>query len=434
MACNAAGLVDPELPAGSPKLDEVETLLEELCLQSGLKAVIFSQWERMTAMVEDIVRRLKIGCVRLHGGVPTHKRGELLDQFRENDATQIFISTDAGGTGLNLQSASVLINLDMPWNPAVLDQRIGRVHRLGQQNTVQIILLIAADSYEERVMQLVQNKRELFDNVVTAEATEDVVGVSKKTMDDLIDNLLETESKGDAEPSPQVQLEQPTVEEQAAASSIKDAKVKTLKDDEEGRAIRHCIEQIQWNFGPRIERILGSRGGLLVVMDRVDDESEQIAQELSQSVPVALIDPISFNGLQRLGTSSLLGHTETYFEAGQDAAQQTISPLQRLAREKLEAAEVLVEQKLPTGAIELLASAMLSAAAAKAGRSQSPSENEASVWIYSEAAPKGYITPEQASALTRAVALSKAQEVPDSLVYTVLEDARTLVSGLESPI
>jgi SNF2 family DNA or RNA helicase len=61
MACNAAGLVDPELPAGSPKLDELETLLEELCLQSGLKVVIFSQWERMTALVEDIVHRLKIG-------------------------------------------------------------------------------------------------------------------------------------------------------------------------------------------------------------------------------------------------------------------------------------------------------------------------------------------------------------------------------------
>ena len=77
---------------------------------------------------------------------------------------------------------------------------------------------------------------------------------------------------------------------------------------------------------------------------------------------------------------------------------------------------------------------MLSAAAAKAGRTRSPTEDEAGVWIYSEAAPKGYITPEQASVLTRAVTLSKAQEVPDSLIYTLLEDARTLVSGLESPI
>ena len=433
MACDAASLVDPDMPAGSPKLDEVETLLDELCVQSGLKAVIFSQWERMTAMVEEIVRRLKIGCVRLHGGVPTHKRGQLLDRFREDDATQVFISTDAGGTGLNLQSASVLINLDMPWNPAVLDQRIARVHRLGQQNKVQIILLIATNSYEERVMQLVQNKRELFDNVITAEATEDVVGVSKKTLDDLIDELLEAKSNADAESAPQVLSRRPIVEEQAAAPTAKDAKPKTLKDDEEGRAIRHCIEQIQANFKHRIERILGSRGGLLVVMDRVDDESEQLAQELSRTVPVALIDPLSFTSLQRLGTSSPIGHTKTYFVAGQDGPQQTTSPLQRLAQEKLAAAEVLVEQKHPSGAIELLASAMLSAAAAKAGRSQAPTEEQASVWIYSEAAPKGFITTEQASMITKAFALSKAQEVPENLLSAVVEDARMLINGFESP-
>ena len=283
-------------------------------------------------------------------------------------------------------------------------------------------------------MQLVQNKRELFDNVVTAEATEDVVGVSKKTLDDLVDDLLETQTKAEVESAPQTLLGQPMVEEQAAASTVNDAKLNTLKSDEEARAIHHCIEQIQANFGSRIERILGSRGGLLVVMDRVDDESEQIAQELSQTVPVALIDPISFTGLQRLGTSSLLGHTETYFDAGQDGPQQAISPLQRLAQEKLAAAEILVEQKHPSGAIELLASAMLSAAAAKAGRSQSPTEEQASVWIYSEAAPRGYITTEQASVLTRAFALSKAQEVPENLVFTVLEDARMLISGFESPV
>ncbi len=432
MACDAASLVDPEMPAGSPKLDEVETLLEELCLQNGLKAVIFSQWERMTAMVEDTVRRLKIGFVRLHGGVPTHKRGELLDRFRENDATQVFISTDAGGTGLNLQSASVLINLDMPWNPAVLDQRIARVHRLGQQNKVQIILMIAADSYEERVTQLIQNKRELFYNVVKAEATEDVVGVSKKTLDDLIDNLLETETKAKAEPAPPMLLEQPVDDQHAAAPEVTESRIESLKNDEQGRVIRHCIEQIQANFGPRIERILGSQGGLLVVIDRVNEDAEQIAQELSQTVPIALVDPLTYNGLQRLGTSSLLGHSETYYEAGQDEPRQKISPLQRLARQKLAAAELLIERKHPSGAMELLASAMLSAAAANAGRSQVPNEEQASVWIYSEAAPKGHITTEQASMLTRAAALSKAPEVPESLVFAVLNDARVLIGGCES--
>jgi SNF2 family DNA or RNA helicase len=101
MACNAAGLVDPalrETPGDSaPKLDELETLLDELCRSSGLKVVIFSQWTQMTKMAEERARRLGLGCVHLHGGVPNARRGDLIDRFREDDAVQVFISTDAGG-------------------------------------------------------------------------------------------------------------------------------------------------------------------------------------------------------------------------------------------------------------------------------------------------------------------------------------------------
>ena len=89
---------------------------------------------------------------------------------------------------------------------------------------------------------------------------------------------------------------------------------------------------------------------------------------------------------------------------------------------------MLIEQQHPTGAVELLASAGLSAVSAKVGRSQLPSPEESSVWIYSEVLPKGYITSEQASAIIRAVALSKALEVPDGLVHTVLEDTRLFVN------
>ncbi|MFO8002669.1 SNF2-related protein, partial [Thioalkalivibrio sp.] len=188
MACDAAGLVDKETE-GAPKLDELEALLDELCRSGGLKAVVFSQWERMTEMVEQRVRGLGLGAVRLHGGVPTHKRGALMDRFREDDAVQVFISTDAGGVGLNLQNAAVLINLDIPWNPAVLDQRIARVHRLGQQQKVQAILLVAPASYEERVLALVQGKRHLFDNVVDPDATDDVVGVSRRLAEILAEDL-----------------------------------------------------------------------------------------------------------------------------------------------------------------------------------------------------------------------------------------------------
>jgi len=188
MACNAAGLVDKET-FGSPKLDELARLLDDLCLMSNSKVVVFSQWKAMAEMIATVVDGMGLGCVLLHGGVPTHKRGELMDKFADDDSIQVFISTDAGGVGLNLQSASVLINMDMPWNPAVLDQRIARIHRLGQQQKVQIFLLLAEDSYEQRVASLVKGKRDLFDNVVNPEAEEDVVGISKKMLETLVDDL-----------------------------------------------------------------------------------------------------------------------------------------------------------------------------------------------------------------------------------------------------
>ncbi len=80
MACDAAGLVDKET-RGAPKLDELERLLEEICLAGGHKAVVFSEWERMQAMAAEVCERLGIGLVRLHGGVPSDLRGRLIDAF-----------------------------------------------------------------------------------------------------------------------------------------------------------------------------------------------------------------------------------------------------------------------------------------------------------------------------------------------------------------
>ncbi|MEM8932440.1 MAG: SNF2-related protein, partial [Acidobacteriota bacterium] len=102
MACNAAGLVD-KTTEGSPKLDELSVLLEQACVDGGQKVVIFSEWERMTHMAEMRARELGLGTVRLHGGIPTARRGALIDRFRDDPSVQVFVSTDAGGVGLNLQ-------------------------------------------------------------------------------------------------------------------------------------------------------------------------------------------------------------------------------------------------------------------------------------------------------------------------------------------
>lgn len=423
MACNAAGLVDKETK-GSPKLDEVAELLAELCLEDGLKVVVFSEWERMTMMVEQRARDLGIGCVRLHGGVATAKRGALIDRFRDDDAVQVFISTDAGGTGLNLQTASVLINLDIPWNPAVLDQRIARVHRLGQKHKVQVFIMVAADSYEERVLELVGNKRDLFDNVIKEGASEDVVGVSKRMLQTLLDELsgeLQTDGDGaaaDATPPP------------ADPMARQSAESPTPADPEADLAVRRCIEQIQQAFGERVERVLASGGGLLVVMTPIEPADEQRASEFPESIPVALIEPRTLAGLQRVGLAAPKGELQALYDAPRTGQEQA-SPLLGMAREKLRAAELLIEQRCAGSAVELLASAMLSAVAARARMSQAPSRERAAVWIYSEAMPKGHVLAEQASALTRAISLSEAPEVPEPLVFEILEDARMLVHQAE---
>ncbi len=458
MACNAAGLVDKET-VGSPKLDELAGLLDDLCLQSGLKAVVFSQWEQMTRMVEERVRAMGLGCVRLHGGVPTDKRGALIDRFREDPAIQVFISTDSGGVGLNLQAASVLINLDIPWNPAVLDQRIARIHRLGQSERVQILLLVAADSYEGRVLELVQGKRNLFDNVVDTDATEDVVGVSRKLVEILAQDLAALSpippqrSEGEAtETAAPETAEAPLAVDPVSAGQTPDLLAEALEAPEETpepapravpsslpepvpseteEQIRQAVLAVQDAFGPRIERILGAGGGLLAVLDRVDDSDDRLAASIPGPVPVALIDRRTLGSLQRLGHASPVADARTLVETTSPTAEPQEPRLLRLAREKLRGAELLIQQACPAPALDLLLAALLAAAAVRAGRETPPSPQDAGIWLFGEALPKGLLTQEQAALAMRALALAQgADTVPEALVRSLAADVAGFVDGM----
>jgi superfamily II DNA or RNA helicase len=423
MACNAAGLVDRETE-GSPKLDELATLLDELCIQSGLKAVVFSQWERMTRMVEGRLQKMRLGYVRLHGGIPTAKRGDLMDRFREDDGIQVFLSTDAGGVGLNLQSASVLINLDVPWNPAVLEQRNARVHRLGQTRKVQIITMVAADSYEEHVLSLVQAKQHLFDNVIGEDATEDVVGVSKKLLETLIEDLTAEQPSSPFQQEGTGEMEMPLP---SAEESIPDAEKRTAaaageRDSSLEQAITACIEGLQQAFGTRIERIFGSGGGLIAVLDRVDAEADRVAGDLSRTVPVALIDRFALNGLARLGAASPLVETRTYYEAAEAAQTAGRSRLANQAAEKMKAARVLIEQRLPESALEMLLGSLLAATADRAGLDSPVEVKEAGVWVYSEALRRGILDQEEAGLVMRTIGLAQCASVPTDMLAELAED------------
>jgi len=166
MSCNSTWLLDHETDFGH-KADELMTLLEELFQQPDAKAVVFSQW---LGTHEVLMRRLRArgwDHVLFHGGVPGDKRGALIDRFGDDPGCRLFLSTDAGGVGLNLQhAAATVVNMDLPWNPAKLEQRIGRVHRMGQRRGVQVINMVAQGSIEEGMLGVLSFKRSLFAGVL----------------------------------------------------------------------------------------------------------------------------------------------------------------------------------------------------------------------------------------------------------------------------
>jgi len=178
--CNALALHDKEIPPKDyektgPKLSELGQILSDEIASNGHKAVVFSQWSGMLALTEPIIQRVGLGYVKLTGDVPSSKRGSLIEQFFEDPNCRVFLSTDAGGVGLNLQAASLVVNLDLPWNPAVLEQRIARAHRHGQPYSVQVINLVAKDTIEERMLDTLAAKRDVFAGVFGTEDAPDAI-------------------------------------------------------------------------------------------------------------------------------------------------------------------------------------------------------------------------------------------------------------------
>ncbi len=204
MAADNTYLVDKKTNHG-PKLEELAILIRELVLEGGEKVVIFSQWLRMTELVERVLQENGIDYVHLNGTVPSKDRKELMTRFREDRTCMVFLSTDAGSLGLNLQSGSVVINMDIPWNPAILEQRIGRVHRLGQRRPVRVVNFVTRASIEERILGLLKFKKALFAGALD-EGGEDVVMIGEckinkfmETLEAVADGLGKSDQSVEAE-------------------------------------------------------------------------------------------------------------------------------------------------------------------------------------------------------------------------------------------
>ena len=161
MNADSTFLVDKHAPGFSSKLERLQELLEELAAEDDRKILLFSEWTTMLTLIERQIKRLKLNYVRLDGSVPQKKRQLLVHQFQRDPTCRVFLTTNAGSTGLNLQAANTVINVDLPWNPAVLEQRISRAHRMGQKNPVQVYLLVTEGTIEEKLLATLSAKHDL---------------------------------------------------------------------------------------------------------------------------------------------------------------------------------------------------------------------------------------------------------------------------------
>lgn len=165
MVCNSTYLLDKNTDFGV-KADEARQLLDEILEEPETKAVVFSQWIGTHQLLMDRLESRRDSIAFYHGTLRVKERNELLQRFRKDPECRVFLSTDAGGVGLNLQHASVVLMMDQPWNPAVLEQRIGRVHRLGQKQNVRVIHFVSEGTIEHGMLDVLRFKKALFAGVL----------------------------------------------------------------------------------------------------------------------------------------------------------------------------------------------------------------------------------------------------------------------------
>jgi superfamily II DNA or RNA helicase len=159
----------------APKLFELRQLVRQLVVEQGRKAVIFSQWRRMLTLahwaVSDLLRDGGLRAGFFTGAEGQRRRTQNIVEFHDDPAFRMLFTSDAGGVGLNLQrAANCVINIELPWNPAVLEQRIGRIYRIGQKLPIDVYNLVCEQGIESRIAALVGSKQAFFKGLFDGES------------------------------------------------------------------------------------------------------------------------------------------------------------------------------------------------------------------------------------------------------------------------
>jgi SNF2 family DNA or RNA helicase len=266
----------------SPKLEELEQLLNTLLCEPESKIIIFSEWERMLFLVRELVQKLGVKFSWHTGSVPQLQRREEIHQFKTDPECRLFLTTDSGSTGLNLQVANVVINLDLPWNPAKLEQRIARAWRKNQTKVVQVVNFIAENTIEHRMLSMLSMKQAVADAVLDAIGDLSEMPLPSASRQELIDKL-ETLTG---------------LSEQSGSSAISDIESEEKKNGQ-------WMQEVLARHSDRIHLLETRHGHMLAVVDKVDP---LIKESISKCISgqLELLDFDTYQTLKRLAEAGVI--------------------------------------------------------------------------------------------------------------------------------
>lgn len=178
-------LVFENYKGGAEKLGAIMELVDE-AMEAGRKVLVFSQFTSYLDVVAAELDRRGIAHFAITGATPKRERVRLVSQFNDDETPVFLVSLKAGGTGLNLTGASVVVHADPWWNAAATDQATDRAHRIGQNREVDVYKVVARGTIEERIVALQEAKRDLADSVIAATNGEALAGLTRERLAELL--------------------------------------------------------------------------------------------------------------------------------------------------------------------------------------------------------------------------------------------------------
>ncbi len=360
MICDTPAILDPECRI-SPKLEELERVLADLIAEPNAKIIVFSEWERMLDMVRELAREMGLEAAWHTGSVPQHRRRAEINRFKQDPQCRLFLSTDSGSVGLNLQVASAVVNVDLPWNPAKLEQRIARAWRKGQVRSVTVVNLVAEESIEHSMVHLLGAKQALADGVLDGKGDLDALKMpsGRAAMIDRMAMLMRASVRpaGMTAAKPQAPPAEETVAEELKRRHGERALLIEVRRGADGRVrLLAVLDADSATLAAEAKRLAVSGEGVAPAVEVIDHATWNLLQRLQAS-----------GAIQFVGTSPRQLHQSAALADDPAArlAAARAAELRSLAERHLRKAQVLAAGGFPEEVAPLISSSVGHAAAAR---------------------------------------------------------------------